>query len=500
MESPQQLIPERKAQSGSLKPAARHPQSTPLLERLLPSNLRGRFLVVLFGVLLPSLTLFGVLHHDSVKRSLLREVDQTLKNRASEVEQVLEASGIRQQEDLHKFQMVTNALKLTSAPEVYVHIMNERGETLWASQNFIGKSISTDLTDSLQSTAIASVAQPDGLRLRRLSKPLKLKDDSRVILVLAESLTHLEAALQGSIGRTVLLGLIVLTLTEIAANLAFRGIFYPLRNLVDTAETIVSTDDVTRRVPVYEGSDHEIKRTAVAFNQLMARVEQLLGMAKRLLADTSHELRNPLTVIMTDLDLLREDLDAEQRDEVVTEAQRTVRRLNRLVSDLLLLSRTEAHSETIQMEEVPLLSFTTRIVQRFAGSLDSESRVLMSTSQKPTEAAALIDAEKTEQILTNLLENAIRYSDSDDVEVAVFELRDKVEISVRDSGCGIAEEEQENIFHRFYRVDASRNRHSGGTGLGLSVARALARLQNGDIRVKSEFGEGAEFRVVFPKI
>ena len=71
---------------------------------------------------------------------------------------------------------------------------------------------------------------------------------------------------------------------------------------------------------------------------------------------------------------------------------------------------------------------------------------------------------------------------------------------MRDSGCGIAEEEQENIFHRFYRIDASRNRHSGGTGLGLSVARALARLQNGDIRVKSEFGEGAEFRVVFPKI
>ena len=151
MESPQQLTPRPEAQSRSLKPTARHPKSTPLLERWLPSNLRGRFLVVLFGVLLPSLTLFGVLHHDSVKRSLLREVDQTLENRASEVEQILEASGIHQQDDLHKFQMVTSALKLTSAPEVYVHIMSERGETLWSSQNLIGKSIPTDLIDSLQS-------------------------------------------------------------------------------------------------------------------------------------------------------------------------------------------------------------------------------------------------------------------------------------------------------------------------------------------------------------
>ena len=110
-------------------------ESGNLVDRLLPRNLRGRFLAVLFGVLLPSLSLFGVLHHDSVKRSLLREVDQTLINRGVEIERVLLASGIHNAGDFERFNIVNPPLMLTAAPEVSVDIVDTNGKRLWASQN-----------------------------------------------------------------------------------------------------------------------------------------------------------------------------------------------------------------------------------------------------------------------------------------------------------------------------------------------------------------------------
>ena len=113
------------------------------LSRFLPNNLRGRFLAVLFGVLLPSLTLFGVLHHDAVRRSLLREIDQTLENRASEVQQVLQTQGVRTQQDFEEFNPVKSALELTSAPEIYVEITTPDGRILWKSENLADKTLSS---------------------------------------------------------------------------------------------------------------------------------------------------------------------------------------------------------------------------------------------------------------------------------------------------------------------------------------------------------------------
>ena len=344
---------------------------------------------------------------------------------------------------------------------------------------------------------LETLTLPDGLRLRRYVKPQVLEDDFQIFIILTESLAHVEAALEGSIGRTVLLGIVVLTLTEILGHLAFRGIFYPLRKLVDTAEAIVSTDDVTKRVPVYLDTDEEIKRTALAFNALMDRVEQLLEVSKQLLADTSHELRNPLTVLMTDLDLLREDLVSEQREEVISEAQDTVRRLTRLVSDMLLLSRTEAHSEVVSPEEIDVVELVEKVAKRYSRSLGEEERVAFDRSKSADVAMAFLDREKTEQILINLFENGVRYSQGR-VVVRVMSEAPEVIISIQDDGCGIDASEQEKIFRRFYRIDQSRDRHSGGTGLGLPVARALARLQGGDITLKSEVNKGSDFWVRFP--
>lgn len=476
----------------------REVESRSVIVRLLPSNLRRRFLAVLFGVLLPSLTLFGVLHHDSVKRSLLNEVDKTLANRALEIEHVIQSSKIESPQDFTSFRLPNSALSLTAVPEVYVDVVSADGATLWASQNLVGKTIPFDRDAVPEEPTFATIIQPDGLKLRRYIKPVELGQGDGVSLVLAESLSNMEKALEGSIGRTVLLGLVVLTLTEVLGSLAFRNVFYPLRKLVDTAEFIVSTDDVTKRVPVYWDTDAEIRRTAQAFNALMDRVEHLLEVAKQLLADTSHELRNPLTALMTDLDLLREELTKEQREEVVTEAQNTVRRLTRLVSDLLLLSRAEASSEKLEPEEINVNLLTERAVARLSRSLPDQSKIKFFTDLTDEQAEVVLDPQRMEQILTNLIENAVRYSGSDQVHVCLSLQDGDLVFSVRDTGCGIGPEDQERIFYRFYRVDRARARHSGGAGLGLPVARALAKLHGGDITLTSELDKGSDFQVRIP--
>lgn len=480
MDYPKQTVQGRTAPGGSLS-------------KFSFNTLRGRFLLVLFGVLLPSLTLFGVLHHDLVKRSLLEEVDSGLANQVRVVESLLRSSATQSEADFSNFKLANAPLALESAPEVYIDIVDEQGETLWTSENLEGNAIPVPRTQ----VGLVTVSTPEGLHVRTLNQPYLLPNGGTIYIVVAESLHHLEVALQASIGRSVLLGLLILGLTELVGSWALRGVFKPLEHLVETAERIVITDDVAQRVPIEIDTQQEIRRTAQAFNLLMDRVEQLLEIAKRLLADTSHELRNPLTVLLADLDLLRQELSTEQREEVVDEAQATVRRMARLVSDLLLLSRAEAHSERATCEEVEVQAFVTKIVSRMAASVPGADR--LSVQKSSEEFMGLLNRERTEQIVTNLVENAVRYTCDARVDVSVASVGNEIIVSVRDFGQGIPAHEHDNVFERFYRLDRSRNRHSGGTGLGLALARALARDQDGDITLESKVGEGAKFSLHIPK-
>lgn len=470
-----------------------------LTSRLVPTTLRGRFLAVLLGVVLPSLTVFGVLHHDMVKRALLFEVDQSLSRRAGEVSETLRQSGVQRIADLDRFQLVSAPLLRTSTPEVYVNLVDPAGHSLWTSQNLAGSDIPGEVERVFSQPGFSTLVLDDGLKLRKYSQPYALPDGNQLMVVVAESLSHLDTALQASVGQSMVLELVILAITGAMGVWALRSAFAPLDALVETAERIVSTDDVTQRVHLGTDQEDHIRRTGEAFNALMDRVQQLLEIAKQLLADTSHELRNPLTVLMTDLDLLRKDLSAEERDEVISEAEATVQRMTRLVRDLLLLSRAEAQSETLRLQPTDVHALTSRVANRLSKALLDKADRLTLLPLKGEPPLAMIDAERTEQILTNLIENAIFYSQEGPIEISVQVTAQKqVVIAVRDHGCGIPAEEIPRLFDRFFRIDRSRNRSSGGSGLGLPVARALARAQKGDITVESELGVGSLFRVISP--
>ncbi|MFA7480717.1 MAG: HAMP domain-containing sensor histidine kinase [Vulcanimicrobiota bacterium] len=228
-----------------------------------------------------------------------------------------------------------------------------------------------------------------------------------------------------------------------------------------------------------------------------ASLDNVERMVKRTLLGLSHELRNPLTVITTDLDLLRGDLPAAVKDEVITEIQGAVSRISSLVADLMLFLRAESGVDRPELEVVDLCDYVRTVVSWFRS--ESDTQVVME-SDLSQDLQVELNKKTTARILHDLLRNGVLYSKSEVVKVSVYPSGPhSAVVCVRDDGCGIAQLHQERIFEQFYRPDPGRDRFSGGSGLGLPLARALAKSQNSELRLVSELGKGTEAQLIFDR-
>lgn len=216
------------------------------------------------------------------------------------------------------------------------------------------------------------------------------------------------------------------------------------------------------------------------------------------IADASHELKTPLTMIRADTEVLRRGLedseDAELADDVLAETDR----MSAVLSDLLLVARLDADKLPMESKDFDLGALVSEVTTRF------EKRASPPTGPKfeakiPQNLLARGDRARTERILSALLENALMHAPQAGKIMVSADLQDGfVETEIRDNGEGISPGHLPHIFERFYRVDTARSRASGGTGLGLSIARDLARTQGGDLTAENAKGGGAVFRLKLP--
>ncbi|MCA9795059.1 MAG: HAMP domain-containing histidine kinase [Candidatus Eremiobacteraeota bacterium] len=450
-------------------------------------SLRPRLALLLAGVLAVCFSLVGLLHYENMHLALLTEIDETLVLRAANVGDQLRDSGVRDREAARQVNLdEVRPFAMGSSPEVYVELVAPEGEVLKTSSNLHGLSLPP--TPGGQPKETVSV---EGMRLRRLTVPYRVGTEPLLHIVVGESLYLMDASLALAAQRTVAIALLTLALTMFFCGMALDQGLRPLRRLANTIDTIVRTGDMSRRVEVPPGDD-EVAKVASTFNVLIGRVSGLLDAQREFLADTSHELRNPLTVIQTDLDLLGRELDAETRREVSEEASRETGRMIRLVQDLMELSWAETEKK-IRPESIDLRSLAQRLVERLSSQAEHSTLEL----EPGPDPLVWADPERVEQILINLISNALRHSGGE-VRLAIDLDQTQASITVSDNGCGIAPEHLPKLFERFYRVDKSRNRVSGGAGLGLPLARALARAHGGDITVESTLGQGSAFKLSLP--
>jgi two-component system, OmpR family, sensor histidine kinase MprB len=273
---------------------------------------------------------------------------------------------------------------------------------------------------------------------------------------------------------------IAAALAAFVATLALR----PVRRLTAAAETVAATGNLNERVAV--SGDDELGRLALRFNGMLEALEDSVGRQRRLVADASHELRTPLTAARTNVDLVREGkLPAEEVRHALDEASIELGSLTTLVSDLVELAR--GTERKLRIEEVQLDDLVSAMVER---SKARWPQAMFVTSMSPT--TVHVDATLVERAVSNLLDNAVKYSPSGaPIEVTV---RDG-EVLVADHGPGIAEEDMPRIFDRFYRSAAARSKP--GAGLGLAIVREAAEAHGGRASAEST-SAGARFRLTLP--
>jgi len=246
---------------------------------------------------------------------------------------------------------------------------------------------------------------------------------------------------------------------------------------------------------------------AVAVLHDITRIEQVERTQREFVANVSHELRTPLTSITGYVETLldHENGLSPQAREFLTTIHKNATRMNRLTEDLLVMARVESSEQELHPAPVRADALVQDAVQAMMGMVQDEEAVL--EIGETTDCEVFADQDAVVQVLSNLIENGIKYGQSKGegrsrVVVSarvVSEPTDAVEFSVRDFGQGIASEHLTRIFERFYRVDKARSRESGGTGLGLAIARHVIQTQGGSIRAESELNQGSTFLFTLPK-
>jgi len=273
-----------------------------------------------------------------------------------------------------------------------------------------------------------------------------------------------------------------------------RGLTQPLHRLADAARA-VAKGDLSQRVEV-RGSA-EIVEVAHSFNEMTAALDQAERLRQNLMADVAHELRTPLTVLQGNLQALLDDVYRMEKAEVALLYDET-RLLGRLVEDLRELALAEAGQLRLNLQPVDVGDVVRSTASTFSAVAEEKS-VALSSQVEDGVPDVLADPDRLAQVLRNLLSNALRHTPpGGDIFIQVCQMGERVEVTVADTGEGIAPEDLPHVFERFYRVDRSRARGSGGSGLGLTITRQLVLAQSGTIDVESEPGRGSRFRFTLP--
>jgi len=269
----------------------------------------------------------------------------------------------------------------------------------------------------------------------------------------------------------------------------------PIGRITDVANHIQATD-LSQRIEL-EGPSDELKRLADTFDRMLARLEDAFAMQRRFVADASHELRNPLAIIKTNLDVALADPDAskEELERAGSVARRATERMALLVDDLFALARLD--SRTPVGEDLSLTALVAEVGEEL------EALAVKHRLRLRADFAAQVtiegDEEGLKRAVANLVDNAIRYAPEDsEIVLAAGAEASWAWISVTDQGPGIPAEQQERVFDRFWRADVSRSRDRGGTGLGLAIVRQIALAHRGSVQLLSEPGHGSTFIVWLP--
>ncbi|MBA2732789.1 MAG: ATP-binding protein [Acidobacteria bacterium] len=291
-------------------------------------------------------------------------------------------------------------------------------------------------------------------------------------------------------------------LSDLTRNPSIHSAFTAALDHNEQAETKVEMNGLggpifdLRTVPLHLDDGNSRGAMGVFFN--ITRLERLERVRQEFLSNVSHELRTPLTAIMAFVETLEDGAmdDQASNRRFLSIIRKNAERMHNLIDDILELSAIEAGMVRVEAEPVRLHSLVNDVLTALASHAD-ERRVKLS-NEVPSNVVVFADGHRLEQMVTNLVHNAIKFNRENGSVRIRHERRARDRIIVTDTGDGISPEHSKRIFERFYRVDRARSREMGGTGLGLAIVKHLALAHNGEVSVESTLGEGSTFIIELP--
>jgi signal transduction histidine kinase len=411
------------------------------------------------------------------RNGLIDVLDENLTQRADDIVALTENGDLPQE-------------LATGANEGYAQLVGTDGRVLVSSPNLSGEPAlpfepPPDSGDAFQIIEVPTVDDDLFRALTRTIPDVGVLYLGTTYDVVAESAATLISALAW------IIPVLVLALAALIWWLV-GGTLRPVEDIrVEVAE--IEATDLGRRVP-QPGTNDEIDRLAATMNDMLARLESSVGRQQRFVADASHELRNPLTRLRSELEVdIAEATDAEQR-AVLRELLDDVLGMQVMVEDLLFLARSDAGRAAPAFHRLDLDD----LVLEEARRIQSHQRVEVDLS---TVSAAQVmgDPGQLTRAIRNLMDNAERHAASR-VELSLQESGEDAVLVVADDGPGIPEEEADRIFERFTRLDEARTSGTGGTGLGLAISRDIVERHQGSLALLPTDGIGARFQVKIPLV
>lgn len=454
------------------------------VERLLTGQtLQGR-LALLTGVSVALSVIFvGVTSYVVTRWTLLEELDRDLRSQALSVVSPLA-------DDIEEFDaLAPGPLQPT---EELLALVSTSGET----KQLVGQRIKLESTP--EEVAIArmqsgsssrSVRLSDDVEYRVVSVPVSSKGEGYSIMY-ARPLTFLQSTLRSLWVVIVIAGMAGILTTTVASLLVAKGALAPVRRLSLAVRTVTQTDQLN---PIRIYGRDDLGQLTMSFNAMLRSLQTSREQQRQLIADAGHELRTPLTSMRTNIELLVADdksgmLPEGARSEILDDVAAQLGEFSALVGDLVALTsddHLQRPHEPLDMSEVVEAAIE-RAKRRGPG-------ITFNVTLEHSEIMG--DASTLERAITNLLDNAVKFSPPDG---AIDVLLEDGTITIIDEGPGIAEDELPQIFDRFFRSDRARN--TQGTGLGLSIVQHTADAHGGVVKAGNQPGKGARFTFRVPSI
>ena len=468
--------------------------------------------VLILGILLISFS--GFLYF-TLSKSLYRDVDEKLRSLAE-----LIASESASPLSKFGFGNVDQALETSwnlRPIGKFIQVLDQSGNIGRKSDNLRNVQLPISL-NALKNATKGSITfetnrSIGNTPLRIITFPVIENDRVTKIVQIASSLEEVEDALSTLFLILIIAVPLALMIAILGGQFLAHKALKPVDNITQTARMITS-QNLNQRIAPLKVKD-EISRLIETFNEMISRLDQSFRQVKQFSSDASHELKTPLTILKGEVEVtLRKERSLQEYQQTLKSNLEEINRMSQIVEDLLLLSRADVEEIGLNKEDINLSEIFNEVVTQM-DVLATSKRLRLFASNHHQDIHMFGDALRIRELFINLIENGIKYTEQGGaIRVTLSkeydplgrnrsggtegEKEEFVKIVVSDTGIGIAEEDQERIFNRFFRVDKARSREEGGSGLGLSICKWIVEAHQGEIRVESELGKGSSFIVKLP--